>query len=60
MKNDVVLEGKGTPDEMEAHLITELQRRDWFTPAVVGAVAFERTPSDEERGDYRIRIPAPN
>ena len=59
MNNDVVLEGIGTPDEMEARLINELKRRDWFTHAVVRAVRFELTPRGEEPGDYRIRIPAP-
>lgn len=60
MTDEVVLEGDGTADEMEAHLISELRRRRWLTSRVVDLVDVELEPPVEGKGAYRVRIKPPH
>ena len=57
MTEEVVLEGDGTGDEMEARLITELKRRGLLMEHVVDeAIVYDEIPPDEGSGHYRVRI----
>ena len=60
LDNDVVLEGFGTLEEMEAHVILELNERGSLTDEVVGSVAYDKVPPEEGVGAYRVRIPSLN
>ena len=57
MGDEVVIEGNGTGDEMEARLITELKRHGLLEQGLIDRmVVIDQEPPKDERGHYRIRI----
>ena len=57
---EVVIEGMGTDEEMEARLITELKHRGWLNELVVAYdVAYDQRPPQDGPGNYRVRITPP-
>ena len=56
MTDEVVVEGDGTGDEMEARLITELKRRNWLTQEAIERMEIEEEPPADTTGSYRIRL----
>ncbi|MBW3633452.1 MAG: hypothetical protein KY456_10550 [Chloroflexi bacterium] len=59
MTDEVVLEGEGTAEEMEAHLIQELKQREWLAPAAIELIERELEPPVDGKGRYRVRIKPP-
>ena len=60
MTEEVVLEGEGTGDEMEARLIAELKRREWLTDETVDLIEVDEEPPEDGSGHYRVRIKSPS
>ena len=57
MERDFLLEGVGTQEEMEAHVISELKRRGCLTTEFIEQLTYEEIPPHDSIGRYRVRIP---